>query len=48
MSLGAACLLALMPGVGVSYLTEVLVQDEIRTFKRAEEQLARLARERSA
>jgi endonuclease/exonuclease/phosphatase family metal-dependent hydrolase len=47
-SLGAACLLALTPGVGVSYLTEVLVQDDIRTFKRAEEQLALLARERSA
>jgi hypothetical protein len=43
MSLGATCLLALTPGVGLSYLTEVLVQDEIRSFKRAEEQLAELA-----
>ena len=43
MSLGATCLLALTPGVGLSYFTEVLVQDEIRSFKRAEEQLAELA-----
>ena len=43
MSLGATCLLALTPGVGLSYFTEVFVQDEIRAFKRAEEQLAELA-----
>jgi hypothetical protein len=42
MSLGTFSLLALTPGVGLSFLSEVFVQDEIRAFKTAERQLAEL------
>jgi endonuclease/exonuclease/phosphatase family metal-dependent hydrolase len=48
MSLGTFSLLALTPGVGLSFLSEVFVQDEIRAFKTAERQLAELVDARLA